>query len=94
MSETCTLCGEDIPAGEAEFDLEGGRIGLPYHAACLSMPPSLKGKLAVCPKCGHMEGRHMHCDFDEATWRISNCVHALCSDGCGCDWYVSAQSSV
>lgn len=33
--ERCAVCGEDIPVGEAEFDLEVGRIGLPYHKECL-----------------------------------------------------------
>ena len=87
--EWCATCGEDIPDGEAEFDQTDGHIGLPHHSVCLSMPLSLKGKLAVCPACGHMEGRHMECEFDETTWRISNCVHARCANGCGCDWYLS-----
>lgn len=59
MMEQCALCGEAIPDGEAEFDLSGGRLGLPHHPVCLSMPTSLKAKLAICPACNHMKGRHM-----------------------------------
>lgn len=58
MADQCTTCGEDIPEGEAEFDLNGGRIGLPHHAVCLSMPESLKAKLSRCPACGTWRFAH------------------------------------
>lgn len=31
----CAACNGVINPPEAEFDLEGGRIGLPYHVDCL-----------------------------------------------------------
>lgn len=91
--ERCATCGEPIPDGEAVFDLFGGRIGLSYHQTCQSIPTPLKAKLSVCPVCGHMEGRHMDCDFDETTVRITSGRHTLCAyNGCGCDWYMGRES--
>lgn len=86
MADRCTTCGEAIPEGEAEFDLDGGRIGLPHHPVCLSMPKSLKARLSRCPACGHMEGSHMNVTaFDETTWKV-RAVHAECH--CGCRYYL------
>jgi len=79
----CATCGEPIPDGEAEFDLDGGRIGLPHHPICLSMPESLKAKIVRCPACGHMAGRHLEVTaFDYRTGKI-RVQPSPCS--CGCD---------
>lgn len=43
----CATCGDLIPDGEADFDLEGGRIGLPHHAKCLSGVTCTLGKSMV-----------------------------------------------
>lgn len=86
MSEACAACGEDIADGEAEFDQSGGRIGLPYHPVCLSMPESLKAKLSCCPKCGHMEGSHMDVlGFNLETGKV-RCERVPCH--CGCRYYL------
>ncbi len=89
-ADRCSTCGEDIPEGEAEFDLDGGRIGLPHHKVCLSMPDSLKAKLDRCPVCGHMSGSHLEVtDFDYSTGRV-RCVPAECH--CGCGHYLAAAT--
>ncbi len=86
--ERCVTCGEDIPAGEAEFDQSGGRIGLPEHKTCASMPQTLKAKIALCFDCGHNEGQHIEVDFDEETYKISNGRYTPCAK-CGCRRYLT-----
>jgi len=91
MSETCATCGESIADGEVEFDLEGGRIGLPHHPVCLSMPDSLKAKLSRCPACGHMEGSHMEVlGFNPENGKV-RCAHGECQ--CGCRHYMDTTAS-
>lgn len=89
QSEECATCGEAIPEGQAEFDLGGGRIGLPHHTTCLSMPETLKAKIVRCPICGHMGGRHLEVTaFDERTGKI-RAQPTRCS--CGCDYYLKPR---
>lgn len=88
-SDTCATCGEAIPEGQAEFDLDGGRIGLPHHALCLSMPETLKAKISRCPVCGHMGGRHLEVlAFDESTGKL-RAQPSQCT--CGCDYYLKPR---
>jgi hypothetical protein len=89
QSEPCATCGEAILEGQAEFDFDDGRIGLPHHPTCLSMPETLRAKISRCPVCSHMEGRHLEVlDFDESTGKIraqlSRCT-------CGCDYYLKLR---
>jgi ribosomal protein L32 len=89
MADRCTTCGEAIAEGEAEFDGDDGRIGLPHHPVCLSMPESLKAKLSRCPACGHMEGSHMDVTaFDAFTGKI-RATYTACS--CGCKYYLTPR---
>ena len=88
-ADACATCGEAIPEGQGEFDIDGDRIGRAHHGVCLSMPETLKAKISRCPVCGHMEGRHLEvAAFDESTGKL-RVQPARCS--CGCDYYLKPR---
>lgn len=89
-ADACATCGETIPEGQGEIDLDRGRrTGLAHHCVCLSMPETLKAKISRCPVCGHMEGRHLEvAAFDESTGKV-RVQPTRCS--CGCDYYLKPR---
>lgn len=86
QSDACATCGEAIPEGQAELDLNDGRA---HHPVCLSMPQALKATISRCPVCGHIEGRHLEVTaFDESTGKL-RAVPSRCT--CGCDYYLKPR---